>query len=81
MEIADVGTIFTFWLPFLVAIGSLSLNFIQLIGYRRVRNKISVWAKDSKGMISSIVGIQENIKKKNGVCSKRRINWKCETSW
>jgi len=56
--------IFTFWIPFVVAIISLIVNIVQLIGYRKVRNKISIWAKDAKGMASSIVGIQENIKNK-----------------
>jgi len=55
---------FTFWIPFAVAILSLLINIVQLINYKRVRNKISVWAKDAKGMVSSIVGIQKNIKNK-----------------
>lgn len=56
--------IFNFWTPFLVALISLGVNIVQLVGYRRVRNKITVWAKDAKGMITSIVGLQDNIKKK-----------------
>ena len=60
----NVEKIFTFWLPFVVAISSLLINVVQLINYKRVRNKISVWAKDAKGMVSSIVGIQKNIKNK-----------------
>lgn len=60
----NVEKIFTFWVPFAVAISSLLINVVQLISYKRVRNKISVWAKDAKGMVSSIVGIQKNIKNK-----------------
>lgn len=55
----------TFWLPFMIAVVSLGLNILQMIGYRRVKNKITVWAKDAKSMTTSIVGLQSNIKKKN----------------
>ena len=55
---------FKLWLPIGVAIVSLVINIVQWFGYRRVRNKISVWAKDAKGMVTSIVGIQKNIKTK-----------------
>ncbi|MBI3290719.1 hypothetical protein HYZ76_00385 [Candidatus Falkowbacteria bacterium] len=70
--------IFTFWVPFLVAIISLIINVIQMIGYRRVRNKISVWAKDAKGMISSIVGIEDNIKNKK-ITSLAGVNSNIQT--
>lgn len=56
--------VITFWLPFMVAVVSLGLNILQMIGYRRVKNKITVWAKDAKSMTTSIVGLQSNIKKK-----------------
>lgn len=52
------------WLPMAVAVASLILNIIQWFGYRRVRNKISIWAKDSRSMVTSIIGIQKNIKNK-----------------
>jgi len=55
---------FTLWLPIIAAASSLILNIIQWFGYRRVRNKIDIWAKDSKSMITSIVGIQKHIKNK-----------------
>lgn len=73
-----IRELFTFWIPFIVAITSLVVNIVQLISYRRVRNKISVWAKDAKGMISSIVGIQENIKKKK-ITSLSGVNSNIET--
>jgi hypothetical protein len=53
---------FRFWLPVGVAIISLILNLVQFFGNKKVRNKISIWAKDAKGVISSIIGIQKNIK-------------------
>lgn len=56
--------IFKFWIPFLVAIISLLVNIVQLVGYRRVRNKISVWAKDAKGMATSLIDLQDGITKK-----------------
>lgn len=53
---------FKFWLPVSVAIISLSLNLVQFFNNRKVKNKISIWAKDAKGIVSSIVGVQKNIK-------------------
>lgn len=60
----SIEDILKFWVPFFVAMVSLLINIAQLIGYRRVRNKISVWAKDAKSMTTSIIGVQQNIKKK-----------------
>lgn len=56
--------IFKFWMPFTVAIISLLINIVQLVGYRRVRNKISVWAKDAKSMATSLIDLQDGIKRK-----------------
>jgi hypothetical protein len=64
MNVKQISEILAFWIPFSIAIFSLTINVVQLLGYKRVRNKISIWAKDSKGVINSIVGIQKNIKVK-----------------
>ncbi len=53
-----------FWLPLTVTGLSLAINFWQFFNRRRIRNKIVVWAKDAKGMINSIIGVQKNIKNK-----------------
>lgn len=64
LNLVNVEALFTLWVPIAIAVFSLSVNVIQLFTYRKVRNKISIWARDSKSMISSIVDVQKNIKNK-----------------
>lgn len=64
MNIKDFNDVLGLWIPFIIAVVSLILNVAQFIGYRRVRNKISIWAKDARSVINSIVGIQKNIRNK-----------------
>jgi hypothetical protein len=54
----------TFIVSSVIAIVALIVNIVQQLNYRRVKNKIGIWSKDAKGMASSIVGMQENIKDK-----------------
>ena len=54
----------TFLASIVLAVMSLFLNVVQQFQYKRVKNKIGVWAKDAKSMASSIVGMQKNIKVK-----------------
>lgn len=53
-----------FWLPLIIAGVSLALNIFQIYNYKRVRNKISIWARDAKGMLESLKGMRENIQHK-----------------
>jgi len=53
-----------FLLTFVIAILALVFNIVQFMSYRRVKNKISIWAKDAKSMANSIVEMQDNIKNK-----------------
>ena len=64
MDVKIFNDVLSLWLPFAIALISLVLNVLQFIGYRRVKNKISVWAKDARSVINSIVGIQKNIRNK-----------------
>jgi hypothetical protein len=52
-----------FLISFAIAAVALVVNLVQHLNYRQVKNKIGVWSKDAKSMASSIVGMQENIKK------------------
>jgi len=47
-----------------IAIIALIINLVQGLNYRRVKGKIKIWSKNAKGMVTSIVGLQENIKNK-----------------
>ncbi|RJR31621.1 hypothetical protein C4569_01525 [Candidatus Parcubacteria bacterium] len=40
------------------------MNILQVFGKRRIQNKISIWSRDAKGMVTSIVGMLKNIKRK-----------------
>lgn len=53
-----------FWVSTAVAVASLLVNIIQAFGRRRVKHKISVWSRDAKSTVTSIVGMLKNIKKK-----------------
>jgi hypothetical protein len=53
-----------FIISIVIAIAALVVNIVQQLNYRRVKNKIGVWAKDAKSMATSIVGMEENIKDK-----------------
>lgn len=64
MGVEIFNDVLSLWVPFAIALVSLVLNVLQFIGYRRVKNKISVWAKDARSVINSIVGIQKNIRSK-----------------
>jgi gas vesicle protein len=53
-----------FLVSILIAILSLVINVVQQLTYKQVKNKIRIWSKDAKGMATSIIGMQENIKEK-----------------
>lgn len=53
-----------FLISIIIAFVALIINLVQQLNYKRVRNKIGIWAKNAKSMTNSIVGIQENIKEK-----------------
>jgi len=67
-----------FWISSIVAVVSLMINILQVFGRRRMQNKISIWSRDSKSMVTSIVGMLKNIKKKK-ICSVADAGTNLET--
>jgi len=63
-----------------IAIATIALvvNIVQQLNYKRVKNKIGVWSKDSKSMATSIIGMQENIKE-NKITSLSDVSSHLET--
>jgi len=53
-----------FLLTLVLAILALVFNIVQYFNYKRVKNKISIWAKDARSMANSIVEMEDNIKNK-----------------